>query len=170
MTMLTTVTAFNNRQHISAAARIAYIVGFVLVSMVIALFASANFLNNFKNFVLLLLTVFVPWSAVNLVDYYLISKERVDIPALYDAAGRYGAYNGIALGSYLLGVVIQIPFLNQALYEGPIARMLGGADISWIVSLAVTSIVYYLFARHTMSVPDRMILPAEAAVAGTGGR
>ena len=170
MTMLTTVTAFNNRQHISAAARIAYIVGFVLVSMVIALFASANFLNNFKNFVLLLLTVFVPWSAVNLVDYYLISKERVDIPALYDAAGRYGAYNGVALGSYLLGVVIQIPFLNQVLYEGPIARMLGGADISWIVSLAVTSIVYYLFARHTMSVPDRMILPTEAAVAGTGGR
>ena len=53
-----------------------------------ALLASADFLNNFKNFVLLLLAVFVPWSAVNLVDYYLVSKEKVDIPALYDPQGR----------------------------------------------------------------------------------
>lgn len=84
MTILTTVSGFNNKTQISPVARIAYIVGFVLLSLVVALLASADFLNNFKNFVLLLLAVFVPWSAVNLVDYYLVSKERVDIPALYD--------------------------------------------------------------------------------------
>lgn len=160
MTMLTTVSAFRNQNQIAPAVRIAYIVGFVVVSMLVALLASADFLNTFKNFVLLLLTVFVPWSAVNLVDYYLISKEKVDVPALYDPAGRYGAYNWTALGCYFAGVVIQIPFLNQALYRGPIAGALGGADISWIVSLAATSLLYYWLARGSQSVPDRMILPA----------
>lgn len=163
MTMLTTVSGFRNQTRISPAIRIAYIVGFVLVSMAVALLASADFLTTFKNFVLLLLSVFVPWSAVNLVDYYLISKEKVDVPALYDPAGRYGAYNWVALGCYLFGIVVQIPFLNQALYRGPVADMLGGADISWIVSLVATSLLYYQLARNNQSVPDRMILPAETA-------
>jgi len=162
MTMLTTVSAFTRQDRISQATRIAYIVAFVLASVAIAIFASSNFLSAFKNFVLLLLAVFVPWSAINLVDYYLISKEKVDIPALYDASGRYGAYNWVALGCYLFGVAVQIPFLNQALYEGPIAELLGGADISWIVALVATSVVYYFLARGNANVPQTMILPKDA--------
>ncbi|WP_295959500.1 cytosine permease [Rhodoferax sp.] len=163
MSILTTVSAFNHKSQVSPRTRMLYIIGFVLLSMVIALAASSDFLNNFKNFVLLLLAVFVPWSAVNLVDYYLVSKEKVDIPALYDSQGRYGAYNSVALGSYLLGIVVQIPFLNQSLYVGPIAKMLDGADISWIVGLLVTSLVYYPLAKKTMRVPDAMAYPRDPA-------
>ena len=173
MSMLTTTSAFNNKTQISPLARILFIVGFVFVSVVIALAASADFLNNFKNFVLLLLAVFVPWSAVNLVDYYLVSKERVDIPALYDSNGRYGAYNPIALGCYVLGIVVQIPFLAQKMYTGPFTKMLGGADISWIVSLVVTAAVYYPLAKRTMNVPKDMIFPKDEAPASspaTAGR
>ena len=165
MSILTTTSAFNNKSRISPLARMLFIVGFVLVSMVIALAASADFLNNFKNFVLLLLAVFVPWSAVNLIDYYLVSKERVDIPALYDSNGRYGAYNGIALGCYVLGILVQIPFLAQKMYTGPFTKMLGGADISWIVSLVVTAAVYYPLAKRTMNVPKAMIFPKPDAPA-----
>ena len=161
MSMLTTTSAFNNKSRISPFARMLFIVGFVIASMVIALAASADFLNNFKNFVLLLLAVFVPWSAINLVDYYLVSKERVDIPALYDSHARYGGYNWIALGCYVLGIVVQIPFLAQKMYTGPFTKMLGGADISWIVSLVVTALVYYPLAKKTMQVPARMIYPAD---------
>lgn len=161
MTMLTTVSSFSNQRRISQVARILYIVAFVAVSVIIALFASADFLANFKNFVLLLLAVFVPWSAINLVDYYLISKERVDIPALYDPNGRYGAYNWVALSCYIIGILVQIPFLNQAMYQGFLSQMLGDADISWIVSLIVTSLLYYVLARRSQSVPDRMIFPAD---------
>ena len=159
MTLLTTLGAFRPSLRIGAAARAATILGFVLASMAIAVLASADFLNHFKNFVLLLLAVFVPWSAINLVDYYLVSREKVDIPALYDPQGRYGAWNAMALGCYLLGVIVQIPFLNQKLYRGPIADWLGGADISWIVSLVLTSLVYYPLARRTMRVPATMIYP-----------
>ncbi|MBO9688752.1 MAG: cytosine permease [Mitsuaria chitosanitabida] len=159
MTLLTTISAFRPSMRIGPAARTTAILGFVALSMAVAVLASADFLNNFKNFVLLLLAVFVPWSAINLVDYYLVSREKVDIPALYDPDGRYGAYNWMALSCYVMGVLVQIPFLNQKLYRGPLADLLGGADISWIVSLVLTSLIYYPLAKRSMRVPAYMIYP-----------
>jgi NCS1 family nucleobase:cation symporter-1 len=159
MTLLTTVSAFSRAARIGPAARAAYTGGFLLVSVLVAIFASADFLDNFKNFVLVLLMVFTPWSAINLTDYYLISKERVDIPALYDPQARYGAWNAAALVSYFAGILAQIPFLAQKLYTGPITDALGGADISWIIGLVVTAAIYYPWARRTTNPPDRMIYP-----------
>ncbi|MFE5714768.1 purine-cytosine permease family protein [Streptomyces sp. NPDC056501] len=163
MSILTTVTAFDGRSRISSAARAAYIVGFTAVSVVIALAASDDFLTNFKNFVLLLLMVFTPWSAINLVDYYLISRERVDIPALYDPNGRYGRWNVTALTCYVVGVAVQIPFLATKLYTGALTKRLDGADISWIVGLVVTSVLYGLWARRTANPPAETIHPAATA-------
>ncbi|MGW1250959.1 purine-cytosine permease family protein [Streptomyces sp. NPDC002535] len=160
MSILTTVTAFDGRSRISAAARAAYIVGFTAVSMVIALAASDDFLDNFKNFVLLILMVFTPWSAINLVDYYLVSRERVDIPALYDPSGRYGRWNVTALTCYAVGVAVQIPFLATKLYTGAITKRLDGADISWIVGLVVTAALYWLWVRRTADPPAETIHPA----------
>ncbi|WP_431950694.1 purine-cytosine permease family protein [Nocardia lijiangensis] len=167
MSILTTVTAFNGRSHISTAARALYILGFVAVSMLIAIAASADFLNNFKNFVLVLLMVFTPWSAINLIDYYLISKERIDLPALYDPKGRYGSWNVPALGCYALGVVAQIPFLAQKMYTGPITGMLGGADISWIVGIVFTAAIYYPIAKRTNNPPAQMIYPSQTDMVDT---
>lgn len=163
--MLTTVTAFEARSRISTTARTLYILAFTTTATLIAIAASADFLANFKNFVLALLMVFTPWSAINLIDYYLISKERIDIPALYDAAGRYGAWNVTALSCYILGVVIQIPFLATKLYTGPVTGWLGGADISWIVGLVVTAGLYYPLAKRTANPPDRMIYPPDTEMA-----
>ncbi|MFF8507607.1 purine-cytosine permease family protein [Streptomyces sp. NPDC015492] len=167
MSILTTVTAFDGRSRISAAARAAYIVGFTAVSMVIALAASADFLNNFKNFVLLILMVFTPWSAINLVDYYLVSRERVDIPALYDPDGRYGRWNLTALTCYVLGVAVQIPFLATKLYTGAITKRLDGADISWIVGLLVTAALYGVWVRRTADPPAETVHPAVHEPGGT---
>ncbi len=161
MCALTTVSAFTKTVRVSRIVRGLAICAFLAVSVLIALAASADFLEYFKNFVLLLLMVFTPWSAINLVDYYLISRERFDIPALYDPAGRYGGWNAVALGSYALGVIIQIPFLAQKLYTGPITGLLGGADISWIVGLAGTAAIYYALARHRANPPAQMIYPSD---------
>ncbi|GAB2646592.1 cytosine permease [Gordonia jinhuaensis] len=159
MGVLTTTTSFTGRSSVSARVRTVYILGFVAISMIIALAASDNFLSNFKNFVLLLLMVFTPWSAINLVDYYLISKERIDIPALYDRRGRYGAWNWYALSTYTIAVLIQIPFLAQTMYTGPITRMIGGVDISWILGLVVAAALYYPPARHHNRAPAATVYP-----------
>jgi NCS1 family nucleobase:cation symporter-1 len=161
MCALTTVSAFTRTVHVSKIVRALAICAFLALSVIIALAASADFLDYFKNFVLLLLMVFTPWSAINLVDYYLISRERFDIPAFYDPAGRYGAWNWVALGSYAAGVIIQVPFLAQKLYTGPITELLGGADISWLVGLAGTAAIYYPLARKRANPPHQMIYPSE---------
>ena len=155
MTMLTTATAFTRSAVVRPAVRMACVFAFLATSVLIALAASADFIANFKNFVLLLLMVFTPWSAINLVDYYLVARERVDIPALYDPQGRYGAFNVPALATYVIGVLAQIPFLAQTLYTGPLTEKLGGADVSWIVGLVVTALVYYPWARATSRAPGR---------------
>jgi NCS1 family nucleobase:cation symporter-1 len=161
--MLTTVSAFTRTRRTSPIVRFAYIGGFLAVSVLIALLASADFLSNFKNFVLTLLMVFTPWSAINLVDYYLVSKERVDIPALYSPDGRYGRWNVVALASYAIGILAQIPFLAQSLYTGPITKALGGADVSWIVGLVLTAAVYYPWASRRAVAPAHMVYPEEMA-------
>lgn len=130
MSMLTAVSAFTRTRRISPVVRALYIGGLLAVSVLIALLASADFLSNFKNFVLTLLMVFTPWSAINLVDFCLISKERVDIPALYRPEGRYGRWNGVALTCYAFGILAQVPFLAQKLYTGPITNCPAGADVA----------------------------------------
>ena len=159
MSILTTVSAFTRSSRIGQLARSLYITGFIAVSVIIALAASADFLNNFKNFILVLLMVFIPWSSINLVDYYLVSRERVDIPALYDPDGRYGKWNAVSLTCYGIGIIVQIPFMAQKLYTGPVTEMLGGADISWLVGLVVTAAVFYPWARRRFNPPADMIYP-----------
>lgn len=162
MTILTTTTAFTSSARISQRVRLLCIAAFVAISMVIALLATEDFLTNFRNFVLLILMAFTPWSAINLVDYYLLSKERVDIPALYDVNGRYGRWNVPALVTYGVGILIQIPFLATAIYEGPMTRVLDGADVSWIVGLFVTAGLYYVWGGATSNPPAEMVYPVDA--------
>ena len=157
---VTISTAVNRRDTVSKTVRIAFIVAVIGASVLIALFASKDFLNMFKNFVLLLLMVFTPWSVINLVDYYKISRDRLDIPALYNPDGRYGRWNAAALVSYGIGVVIQVPFLAQALYTGPVTKLLGGADISWLVGIVATLAIYYPWAKATNRAPAESIYPA----------
>ncbi|WP_030021636.1 purine-cytosine permease family protein [Streptomyces monomycini] len=128
--------------------RAVYITGIMLAGTAVALLGKDSFLTSFKDFLLFLLTFFTPWSAINLVDYYLISKERYDIPALSDPAGRYGAWNGRALAVYAAGVLAQFPFLATHFYTGPLVSPLGGADLSWLVGLAVPAVLYWAVARH----------------------
>jgi NCS1 nucleoside transporter family len=127
------------------------------VALVIAIAGKDNFLGNFENFMLLLLCVLIPWTAVNLVDYYLIRHGEYDIPSLFEPdGGIYGRINLPAVGCYLLGILVQVPFLSNALYTGPIAKSLDGVDISWVVGLAVICPVYYFWARATTSSPERI--------------
>lgn len=148
-----------------AGTRTAACVVIFAVALVIAIAGKDDFLGNFENFMLLLLCVLIPWTAVNLVDYYLIRHGQYDIPSLFEAdGGIYGRLNVPAVGCYVLGILVQLPFLSNALYTGPIASALDGVDVSWIVGLAVICPVYYLWSRATTSSPAR--IAAEPARVG----
>ncbi|SDI61706.1 purine-cytosine permease family protein [Pseudomonas panipatensis] len=117
-------------------------------SLAIALLGQDNFMANYTNFILLLLYVLVPWSAINLVDYYLVAHGQYDVPSFFRRdGGIYGTFNWTAVNCYVLGILVQVPFMSTELYTGVVARAMNGADISWIVGLGVVSPVYWLASR-----------------------
>ncbi|MEU4998399.1 cytosine permease [Streptomyces sp. NPDC021622] len=148
MSMVTSVSGFRGQKVLSQRGRAVYIALIMVAGTAVALLGKDSFLTSFKDFLLFLLTFFTPWSAINLVDYYLISKERYDIPALSDPAGRYGAWRWDALVVYGVGLLAQLPFLVTHFYTGPLVEPLGGADVSWIVGLVVPAVLYWLLARR----------------------
>jgi NCS1 family nucleobase:cation symporter-1 len=122
------------------------------LSLLAALLGKASFLVNYEHFILLLLYVLVPWTAINLVDYYLLRHGVYDVPSFFrQDGGIYGRINTPAVTCYVFGILIQLPFISAAMYTGPIARALGGVDLSWIVGLAATSPVYYWLARRSQA-------------------
>jgi len=160
MSMATIVGGFRRALRIPLWHRFFYIVSMVGVSALLALTGRHSFLKAFEAFILCLLAVFTPWSAINLIDYYCFTRSRYDVPALSDPDGRYGRWNMTGIVIYLIGIVVQIPFLSTAFYTGPLVEPLGGVDISWVVGLLVPGVLYYAFARASRRrAPLKLILP-----------
>jgi nucleobase:cation symporter-1, NCS1 family len=133
---------------ITHRARIAIATGIFLLALLISIAGASNFLSLYSEFNELLLYLLVPWTAVNLIDYYLIRYGDYHVPSFFAAdGGVYGHYNVTALGAYLVGIVVQIPFIAADFYTGPVARVLGGVDLSWLAGIAVVSPVYYFTMR-----------------------
>jgi len=160
MSMATVLTGVRRGLRFTTRDRLLFVFGMVTVSLLLALLGRHSFLKSFEAFILCLLTVFTPWSAINLVDYYCFTRSRYDVPALADPDGRYGRWNMTGVIIYLVGVVVQVPFLATSFYTGPWVARLGGVDYSWIVGLAVPGILYFVFGRASARrAPDRMVLP-----------
>jgi nucleobase:cation symporter-1, NCS1 family len=134
-----------------------------ILGTLFGILASAHFLTDLSNFVLFLLYFMIPWTAINLTDYYLVRRGRYDVADVFRTDGRYGRVNWWGVGIYVLTVLVEIPFVNSSLYEGPIARSLGGADISWIVGFVIAGGLYYLAARRLPAAREPVAEPTPAA-------
>lgn len=133
-------------------ARITTTIALHVIGLVVAILGQGDFLSSFKNFILILLYVLVPWSAINLVDYFLVRRGHYEVMDFFAPdGGRYGHWNWTALAVYLVGIVVQVPFAVTALYTGPIAVALGGVDLAWMAGLLVSGGVYYLLAMRSES-------------------
>jgi nucleobase:cation symporter-1, NCS1 family len=107
--------------------------------------------ENYSKFLLMLLYFMVPWTAINLVDFYLLRRGNYNVKAIFDPNGEYGRVNWIAIAAYVIAVVVQWLFMNTELYVGPIAKWLNGADIAWIVALIVSAALYYYPMKSRLS-------------------
>jgi NCS1 family nucleobase:cation symporter-1 len=127
-----------------------------------AILTKDAFIANYEDFILLLLYVLVPWTAINLVDYYLLRHGKYDVESFFrQDGGIYGRVNGAAVSCYVLGILVQLPFVASALYTGPVAKAMGGIDISWIVGLLLTSPAYYWLAKRAQSRRGALVLPGQ---------
>ncbi|HEY2443162.1 MAG TPA: cytosine permease [Streptosporangiaceae bacterium] len=147
-------------------------VGFTAaLSLVGALAATHNFLANFNNFLLLVLYLFIPWTAVNLVDYYIVRRGHYAIAEIFNPNGLYGRWGWRGVTAYVIGFAAMSPFFNVGtLYEGAGAKALGGADISFFIGLPVAGVLYYVFSRSIDVAAERRVADAEAAGLEAGVR
>jgi len=118
------------------------------ISLVGAFLASAKFLDNFENFLLLVLYFFIPWTAVNLVDYFIVRHGHYAIAEIFNPHGIYGRWGWRGIGSYLAGFAAMLPFFSTGLYSGWVANAANGADFSLFVGLPVAGILYWVLARN----------------------
>lgn len=128
--------------------RLAALATVFAVTLSLSLFAAGNILHGFEAFLGVLAYLFTPWTAINLVDFFFVRKGHYSIRAMFQPDGMYGMWNRNGLISYAVGFVAMIPFFKTGLYVGPVAKALGGADISMLVGLPVSAGVYLWLCRN----------------------
>ena len=119
------------------------------VATIIAILGQGDFMATFEAFLTLLLYVLIPWSAINLVDFFILSHGDYHVADMFERdGGRYGRWNVIGLSSYAIGLLAQVPFMITPLFTGFAADWVQGIDIAWLVGFVVTAIVYYFWAKN----------------------
>lgn len=113
-----------------------------------AVLSSGEFLANFSSFLVVLLYLLVPWTSVNLVDYYFVRRGHYAIREIFVPTGSvYGSWGWRGLGAYAVGIVAMIPFVVTVWYTGPVAAALGDVDIALFIGLFASAIAYLVMAR-----------------------
>jgi nucleobase:cation symporter-1, NCS1 family len=148
--MLTGASAIDGFRPVRPTVRLRVIglslVGIVVV--VIAILIPDSYLGSFNNFVIMMLYFLVPWTAVNLVDFYFVRRGEYAITEIFNPHGIYGRWAWRGITAYLAGFVVMIPFFSTSFYTGPVATALGGADISFVFGLVVAGGLYFLLSRN----------------------
>jgi NCS1 family nucleobase:cation symporter-1 len=128
-----------------------------VIGLAVALSASNDFVTNLNNFLSFLMLGFVPWGAINLLDFYLVRRGHYDVPAFFTRSGVYyddpatwtrRGVNWQAVTAYVVGVAAALPFVSNAWYQGALTGVFGGADVSWIPGLLVTGVLYLVLSRN----------------------
>ncbi|WP_375739022.1 purine-cytosine permease family protein [Pseudomonas boanensis] len=154
--MLTLLTGVDSFRKISPTprARVLSIVAISVVLLICVLSIQGSGIAILNTFLMLLLYFLVPWTAVNLVDYFFVRKGRYAIPHFFTPKGIYGAWQVRGIAAYLVGFVCMIPFFyifnasaGEEVFVGPLARLLDGVDIAWLVGLLVSGLTYFILSR-----------------------
>ena len=128
----------------------------VVVSTMVSLYVLfvQDFSAVLNEFVALLVIWVGPFGGVWICDGYL-RRGNIDFRAVHSkelASGRYWGWKGfnpagcIAL---LAGMLTAAMTTVSPTYEGPVAAALGGMDLSWLLGLPTSALVYYGLTRLT---------------------
>jgi purine-cytosine permease-like protein len=148
--MLTVVTALNSMFEFKPTPRLRLLAILVVsTAWIAATFAiTTNAIALLFATLTIMLYLLVPWTSVNLVDYFFVRRGHYAITQLFMPQGIYGSWGLRGLAAYLIGFLATVPFfVLPDVYTGPAARALGGVDVGWVVGLVVSGGAYFLFSR-----------------------
>jgi nucleobase:cation symporter-1, NCS1 family len=132
--------------------RIVTIIALTVIWYAIGKSISTSAVNTVFTALTLMLYLLVPWTATNLIDFFLVRRGHYAITDLFSVRGIYGTWNWRGLTAYGLGFLAEIPFMvlpdiDGWHYTGPLAKQISDVDIAWVVGLIVTSVAYWLVSR-----------------------
>jgi purine-cytosine permease-like protein len=113
-----------------------------------------------------MLYLLVPWTALNLVDYFFVRRGHYAITDIFTPSGVYGRWGWRGLVSYGAGFAAMIPFMVLPpmfglSYTGPVpAHVANGVDYSWLVGLVISGLVYLILSRTLDLAPERAAIEA----------
>ncbi|WP_321866433.1 purine-cytosine permease family protein [Burkholderia cenocepacia] len=171
--MLTVLTGIDSIVPIKPTrrARVASILAISTFVLACVFAIRGNGIALLQTFLTLMLYFLVPWTAVNLVDYFFVRRGHYAIAHFFTPSGLYGAWQLRGILSYLIGFASMVPFfyvfdaeVNREVFVGPFARMLGGVDVAWLVGLIVSGGVYWLMSRSLDLDRERRIIAETPAV------
>jgi nucleobase:cation symporter-1, NCS1 family len=163
LTLISAVDSFRKIRP-TVGARLATLAATAVLSLIGALSATSHFLENFNNFLLLVLYLFIPWTAVNLMDYYVVRRGHYAIAEIFNPHGIYGRWGWRGIIAYLVGFGAMVPFFSVGtLFTGPAAHALDGADISLFIGLPISGALYWWLARTIDVAGETELALAEAA-------
>jgi NCS1 family nucleobase:cation symporter-1 len=107
----------------------------------------SHFARQFGEFLAILLYLFTPWTAINLVDFYFVRRCHYSVREIFNPHGIYGRWSWRGLIAYFGGFLAMVPFFSTGFYQGPVAKALGGADLAMLVGLPVSALIYIAACR-----------------------
>jgi NCS1 family nucleobase:cation symporter-1 len=146
MSSATIFTGVHGMTRLSTQAKFVLMSVLVAVATVIAIVAQYQFDVYFGDMLNAMIYLLIPWSSINLTDYYLVRRGSYSIPDLFRVDGIYGRYRWNVIAAYLVSIALQVPFMQLSFYTGSVARLLG-ADIAWVPGLIIPGVLYYLIVR-----------------------
>ena len=171
--MLTVLTGVDSFKQIrpTRMARVVTILGLTVIWFVIGKSISTDAVGTVFSALTLMLYLLVPWTATNLVDFFVVRRGHYAIADLFSPDGVYGRWAWRGLTAYAIGFASEIPFMvipdiNGWSYTGPVADAISGVDLAWIVGLVVTAAVYLVLARGLdRSAEERAVAASDAELA-----
>ena len=158
--MLTIVTAMDSLRPVrpTRSMRVAVLLALTLFWGACTVKLDGNSISYLNGLLVLMLYFLMPWTAVNLVDYFWLRRGNYSILDLFRPDGIYGKWGTRGLTAYAVGFVVSVPFfVIPGVYTGAFATRLGGVDIGWLVG-GCTAAGAYLFTARFVSSPAPQVL------------
>jgi len=150
MSSATIFSGLETMQRIGKPMKLVMLIVLIGAATVLSILAQDHFDEYFADILSAMIYLLVPWSAINLADYYIVRRGHYVIADMFRRDGQYGAFQWRTIGVYLLGVAIQGPFMSLSFFKGYVAAAIG-ADLAWLPGLLVSAALYIVVERRLLS-------------------
>jgi NCS1 family nucleobase:cation symporter-1 len=146
MGMVTIFSGFRGMNVVRPVMKYTLVALVCLFATTIAVATQYRFDDYFSDILNAQIYVLLPWSSINLIDYYVVRRGHYSVAAFYEPRGEYGKLNSAAFIAFFLGLLVEVPFISLSFFQGPIALKLG-VDVTFIPALVLPGTFYWYLMR-----------------------